>query len=331
MNRKLGVALVGLGTYSEEQLGPALKVTEHCHLTGIVTSHSNKAEKWKKEYNLSPGNIYTYDNFDEVRNNNEIDIVYVVLPNSLHADFVRRAAAAGKHIICERPMDVSVEKCEQMIAACEKAGVLLSIGYRLHFEPHNLAVMQLHKTGKYGKIKRIIAEHGQEVPDNVWRINKELAGGGPLMDMGIYCVQGAIYAAGEDPIAVKAKEGIKIKPEKFIGVEESLFWTMEFASGIIAECKTSYSETQNCLRVECENGWMELQPAFGYSGIKGKCSDGELNYPEINQQAVQMDDFAVCVKENKKSRVPGEMGLRDVKILNAIYQSMHSGERVELK
>jgi predicted dehydrogenase len=190
--------------------------------------------------------------------------------------------------------------------------------------------MDQQKNHTMGKLKKITAEHGIKVPEGVWRIDKKLAGGGPLMDVGIYCVQAAIYTAGEEPVAVTATEKEKTDAKKFNEVEEALTWKMEFASGAITECKTSYSETQNLLRAEFENGWMQLKPAFPYSGIKADTNNGKIKLTEINQQAFQMDDFAVCVKNNKKSKLPGEMGLRDVQIMLAIYEAMNSGKRVEI-
>jgi predicted dehydrogenase len=246
----------------------------------------------------------------------------------MHAEYTIRAAKAGKHIICEKPMAVSVQQCTDMILVCEQAGRLLSIGYRLHFEPHNLAMMDVHK--KYGRVKTITAENGMKVESGVWRIDKKLAGGGPLMDLGIYCVQGAIYTVGENPVAVTAQEGKKTDPEKFKDVEESLTWTMEFPGGTVAHCKTSYSEEFNLLRAEAENGWMQLQPAYEYSGIKGETSEGKMNLPNIRQQALQMDDFALCVRNNQKSKLSGEMGFRDVTILMAIYEAMETGQRIEI-
>jgi predicted dehydrogenase len=329
-SRKLGIALVGLGKYSTEQLAPALTETKHCKLAGIVTGTPDKIGKWKSKYNIPDKNIYNYQNFDSIKDNPEIDIVYVVLPNSMHAEYTVRAAKAGKHVICEKPMAVTVKQCEEMISACEKANRLLSIGYRLHFEPHNLTMTRLGNDKVFGKIKGITAKDGQEIEPNVWRLDRERAGGGPLMDVGIYCVQGAIYTMGKNPIAVTAKEGPKTDLDKFKEVEQSLTWQMEFPDGVIASCETSYAQDMNLLRADLERGWYELSPAYAYEGIKGKTNQGSLDLPQVNQQALQMDDFAQCVLQNKKSKVPGEMGLRDVKILQAIYEAARTGKRVEL-
>ncbi len=326
-NKRLGIALVGLGTYSTEELAPALQETVHCYLAGIVTGSEKKAKEWKEKYKIPDTNIYNYENFDSISNNPEIDIVYIVLPNALHAEFTERAAAAGKHVISEKPMAVTVSDCNRMIQACEAAGKKLSIGYRLHFEPHNQEMMRVGQEHSLGHIKKIIAEHGMADTEG-WRINAELAGGGPLMDVGIYCVQACRYVTGMEPIAVTARELPKSRPEKFSEVEEALSWEMEFPGGIIAYCKSSYSEVQNLLRIETDKGWAELKPAYKYRGIKGSSSESKMELPEINQQARQMDDFALAVKNNRPSPVPGEMGRQDVKIMQAIYQSMRSSRRV---
>ena len=326
---KLGIALVGLGKYSGGQLAPALQETEHCFLAGIVTGTPEKAKDWKSKYDIPDGNIYNYENFASIKDNPAIDIIYVVLPNALHAEYVIKAAAAGKHVICEKPMAINVEECDRMIDACKKTGVMLSIGYRLHFEPHTQEMIRLSKDKVVGKVKKIIAKDGMSKVEG-WRLNKALAGGGPLMDVGIYCVQGACYVSGMDPIAVKAKEGPKTKPEMFRDIEQSLSWEMEFPDGTIAACESSYAEDMNLLHVDAEKGWFELSPAYSYRGITGKTSEGKIDLPGVTQQAGQMDDFAMAIKDKRATPVPGEMGRRDLKILMAIYKAMDSGQRVEI-
>ena len=327
---KLGIALVGLGKYSSEQLAPALKETEYCYLAGVVTGTPEKADQWKRKYDLPEKNIYNYTNFDEIKHNQDIDIVYVVLPNALHREYVVRAAGAGKHVICEKPMALTVEDCDEMIATCKNAKKMLSIGYRLHFEPHNMEMMRLGQKKVFGDIKKMMAEDGLKEVEG-WRLNKGLAGGGPLMDVGIYCVQGIRYTSGLEPIAVTAREGVKRDHKKFKEVEESLSWQMELSNGIIAECNTSYSEELNLLRAEAEKGWFQLTTAYEYKGIKGETSDGVMKFPQINQQAKQMDDFAQAILNSRPTPVPGEMGRQDVKILNAIYKAMETGNRVAIR
>jgi len=328
-SKKLGVVLVGLGLYSEGQLGPALRETKHCYLAGIVSGSEKKRKKWRRKYDIPEKNIYGYENFTAIKDNDDIDIVYVVLPNSMHTEYVIRAARAGKHVICEKPMATTVEECNEMIDACREAGVMLSVGYRLHFDPFNLEIMRLANEKIYGAVKKISASHGMSSAQG-WRLNKELAGGGPLMDVGIYCVNAGRYITNMEPMAVHAFESAKKDKKKFKTIEESLTWTMEYANGVIAECSCSYSEYGNHLRVEAENGWFELAPAFSYGGLKGITSDGKMNITPINQQAAQMDDFALAILNERCTPMPGEMGIQDIKILQAIYKSLETGQMIKM-
>jgi predicted dehydrogenase len=330
--RKLGVALVGLGKYSEGQLAPALEKTKLCRLAGIVTGTPEKAEKWKKKYDIPDKNIYTYETFDQIADNPDIDIVYVVLPNALHAEYVIRATQAGKHVICEKPLATSVADCQRMIDACKKANKKLSVGYRLHFEPFNQEMMRLGQKEIYGPVKKIIAQNGQkEGYDTPWRLDKTLAGGGPLPDVGIYCIQGAIYTKGEVPVSVTGKFHPKTDLKKFKEVEEGMDFQLQFADGSMADCKTSYNDKYNKLRAEAANGWFELDPAYPYTGQQGKTSKGSMDLPQVNQQTFQMDDFADCILSNKPTRVPGEMGMRDVAIYHAIYKAAETGQKVKVE
>jgi predicted dehydrogenase len=331
-SRKLGIALVGLGKYSTEELAPALEKTTNCRLAGIVTGTPAKAEEWKKKYNIPDKNIYDYKTFDQIADNPDIDIVYVVLPNKLHAEYTVRAAKAGKHVICEKPMAMNPEECQQMIDACKKAGKQLSIGYRLHFEPHNREMMRLGQKQVYGKVNHIIAEDAQvQDPTNLWRIGKGIGGGGPLRDVGIYCLQGAIYTKGEIPIAVSAKLHPVTKPEIFDKVEEGMDFTLYFADGTVADCKTSFNDKYNKLRAEAAKGWFELDPAYGYGGLSGKTSEGKMDIENVPQQARQMDAFADCVLNDKPTTVPGELGMRDVQLIAAIFKAAQTGQKVSTK
>ncbi|WP_375434160.1 Gfo/Idh/MocA family protein [uncultured Hymenobacter sp.] len=330
--KQLGVALVGLGGYSSGQLAPALQKTKLCKLAGIVTGTPTKATQWKQQYQIPDQNVYDYKTFDRIADNPAIDIIYIVLPVGLHAEYVERAARAGKHVICEKPMATSAADCRRMITAMQKAGKKFSIGYRLHFEPHNQEMMRLGQQKVLGPIKKMRADNGFRAGGMSWRLDKELAGGGPLMDMGIYCVQGIIYTKGELPVSVTAKFTPKTDPVLFKEVEAGINWQMQFADGAVADCRTSYAENMNSLlRAEATKGWMELQPAFGYGGLDGRTSQGPMNVENVPQQARQMDDFADCILNNKPTRVPGEMGLRDMQIIEAIYRAAETGQKVSTK
>lgn len=329
---KLGIALVGLGGYATGQLAPALQNTEHCYLAGIVTGTPAKAAAFKEKFQIPEENIYNYENFDSIKNNPAIDIVYVVLPNFMHAEYSIRAAQAGKHVVCEKPMAITVEDCDRMIAASKKAGKQLSIGYRLHFDPYHREMIKLANDNKYGALKNITAGFSFVAQDGIWRLDKEKAGGGALMDLGIYCMQAAMYISRQEPVAVTAQAMPITDKLKFAGIEETLNWQMEMPDGLIADCTTSYNENQNILRVEKENGWFQLKPAFNYAGIKASSFDGRsIEFPKLSQQQKQMDAFALSVKNNTPTIVPGEMGRRDVKIIQAIYEAMRTGKRVAIE
>jgi predicted dehydrogenase len=327
---KLGIALVGLGNYAGGQLAPALQLTSHCYLAGIVTGTPEKEKQWAEKYQIPLGNIYNYKTFDSIADNKDIDIVYVVLPNSMHAEYTIRAAQAGKHVICEKPMANNVEDCVKMIDACKKAGKKLSIGYRLYFDPFHNKMMELGQHKVYGNITQLSSKFAFELKNpNAWRINKELAGGGPLVDLGIYSIEGSIYTAGELPISVLAKDITKNKGF-FKQVEGSLEWEMQFPSGFTSKCYTSYEDQVSYLKAEAEKGTFELTNAFSYNGIQGRTPEGAMNFPVVNQQALQMDDFALCVKNDKTTKVPGELGMRDVYLIRKVYEAAETGKRVML-
>jgi glucose-fructose oxidoreductase len=332
--KKLGIALVGLGGYSRGQLGPALKLTQHCQLTGVVTGSREKGLQWAKEFGFPEKNIYNYNTMSGIADNPDIDIIYVVTPNALHPQHVIAAAWTGKHIICEKPMATSVADCNAMIAACRANKVKLSIGYRLHFEPHHQELMRLARDKDFGPFIKMNGGLAFPINRQMWRIEKAMAGGGPMMDIGIYCIQAACMAAnGAAPIAVTAREHPKKRPDFFRDVEETIEWTMEFADGAKAELITSYNMGMDRFRAEAERGWIQFEPGFGYGGFKVATSKGPLSLPVPPlHQIAQMDDFAQCVRDNRDTRVPGEMGRRDMVIIEAIYASAaKGGTRVEVK
>lgn len=330
-NKKLGVALVGLGGYATGQLAPALLQTEHCYLAGIVTGTPSKAAAWKEKYNIPDKNIYSYSNYDAIKDNPDIDIIYVVLPNHLHAQYTIRGFQAGKHVICEKPMALTVAEAAAMMAASQKAGKYFSIGYRLHYDPYNLEMVRLAKEKLYGEIKSIEASFSITPQKGEWRLDKKIAGGGPLMDVGIYCLQAICYITGMEPRAVTAQSFPVSDKTKFLDIEETLSWQMEMPGGLRAQCHSSYSENNALLKVTAEKGWFQLEPAYHYGGIKFTSSDGrKFELPPFSQQAKQLDAMAMAIKNNQQSKTPGEMGLRDMKIIETIYEAMNTGKRIEV-
>ena len=327
--KKLGIALVGLGNYASRQLAPALMETNMCELKGIVTGTLSKIDLWKKTYNLKDHQIYNYDNFDNIANNEEIDIVYVVLPNHMHKAFTIRAFQAGKHVICEKPMAMNAQEATQMIEEGKKTNRELFIGYRLHYEPHHREIIRLCQTEAFGKIKFFEGGFGFRAGNpNQWRL-KKACGGGALMDVGIYVIQAARYTTGQEPIAVSARE-FKTDLVKFKEVDELITWQMEFPNGLVANCTTSFSASTNHLYVASEKGFIRLSPAYTYSGLSGYTRKFKFDLPQVNQQALHMDGIANTIMNGvPHHNVKGREGLRDMKIIDAIFKSVkEDGKRV---
>ncbi len=331
-NRKLGVALVGLGYYSTDLLAPALQQTEHCELRGIVTGTPAKAEKWKAQYNIPDKNIYNYETMDEVANNPDIDVIYIVLPPSMHAEYSIKAANAGKHVWCEKPMAMTEEECQNMIDACNKNKKKLSIGYRLQHEPNTQQIIEFTKNKTYGKVQHVDVEAGyREGRTDHWKQKKEM-GGGVMYDMGVYPLNAARYATQKEPIAVTARASTT-RPEIYHEVEETMNFDLEFPGGTTANCMATFGKSVNSLMINCADGWYKLEPFQGYSGVQGVTSDGKkLNATLPNmQQAKQMDDDALAIINNKSVLVPGEEGLKDIRVVEAVYKSVaQNSEKVKI-
>jgi glucose-fructose oxidoreductase len=326
---KLGIALVGLGYYSTDLLAPALQMTEKCYLAGIVTGSPEKAEKWKQKYNIPDKNIYNYQNFDLIANNPDIDIVYVVLPPSMHKEYVIRAAKAGKHVFCEKPMAPSVNDCMAMIKVCKDNKVNLAIGYRCQHDPNTQEYMRITREKLYGKVKMVACGAGYfDGRTTHWKQNKAL-GGGVMGDMGVYALQGARLATGEEPIAVTAQASTT-RPEIYKEVEETMMFQLQFPSGALAACHTSFGIQMNYLQVNYEKGWLKMEPFSSYSGNKGSHSNGIIDFPLKSQQAKQLDDDCTALMNSTQLIAPGEEGLRDIKVVEAIYQAVKNGGTVKI-
>lgn len=336
--RKLGYAIVGLGGYGLGQIIPQFKNCQNSRLVALVSGDAAKAKRVAAEYGVPASGIYDYQNFDAIRDNPEVDIVYVCLPVSMHAEYTIRAAKAGKHVLCEKPMALSSKECEAMIAACRQAGKKLMIGYRCHFEPANLEAMRRARAGEIGKLRYFRSEHGYTAGDpSAWRLKKAMSGGGSIMDIGIYALQAARYMTGEEPVAVYAKETTDRNDPRFREVEDMIEFQLEFPSGVIGSCMSMYSANRNQVLLMGDKGRIELEPATGYSGQRlwvGRGRENEIQPPPgpgKNQFAAQLDHLAQCVAGNREPIVPGEEGLRDIRIIEAVYQSAREKRRVVLR
>ena len=329
----LRVAIMGLGSYGT-RVAEAMKDSTKTKLVGVISGTPEKITAWQTKYNIPEKNCYNYENFDNIKNNPDIDAVYIITPNALHKDEAIRVAKAGKHVICEKPMALNAKEGEQMIAACKKANVKLLVGYRMHFEAKTLEVIRMRKDGELGKIMFFQGLCGFRIGDPTqWRLNKQLAGGGAMMDIGIYAVNGARYMVGEEPVWVTAQE-TKTNTEKFKeGVDETIQFQFGFPSGAVASCLSTYNMNGlDKFYLNAEKGFAEMQPSTGYGPIKGKTNKGELTQEHKTHQTVQMDEMAGIILEGKKPVVPvdGEEGLKDLKIIDAIYEAVRTGKKISL-
>ena len=326
---RLGVALVGLGYYSTDLLAPALQLTKNCYLAGTVTGSPEKAERWKKQHRLADKNIYNYNDFDKIADNPDIDVVYVVLPPVMHREYTVRAANAGKHVWCEKPMAMTAAECEAMIKACADNKVKLSIGYRMQHEPNTQEIIGYGRNKTFGKVKMVSVAAGYfDGRSDHWKQNRAM-GGGAMFDMGVYSLNAARYVTGEEPVAVLAQEKTT-RPEIYTQADETTLFQLEFPSGALANCATSLGMSMNYLYTTAEQGWYRLEPFQAYSGIRGASSKGTLELQIPNQQARQMDDDALAILEKKSLIVPGEEGWRDIRVVEAIHRSATEGKRIVL-
>ena len=340
-DKRLGIAVIGLGNLTVEQILPALQRSQKTRLAALVSGTPDKAKKLAAQYGIAERNIYDYKNFDRIRDDASIQAVYIVLPNGMHREYTVRAAQAGKHVLCEKPMANTPQECEEMIAACSKAGRKLMIGYRIQYEPHNRMIRDLVRNKTHGPVKLIEAVNVQRQGDpNQWRHKRALAGGGALPDIGLYCLNTTRFLLGEEPTEVFAMIQSDTSDPRFKEVEENVIWQMRFPSGVLSTNTTGYDVHESRrYRVYGTTGWFGLEPAFSYSGLRARVSHAEGKIErneepvmeEKNQFQLEMDHFSDCVMNDKKPFTPGEEGLQDHRIMAAIYQSANTGKPVRLQ
>jgi predicted dehydrogenase len=328
--KKLGWALVGLGSLSANQIAPALLKCKHSQLAAVVTGTPEKGVKWREKYGLAADKVYSYEDFDKIAGDPSVDVVYIVLPNSMHHEFTIRAAKAGKHVFCEKPMANTAAECREMIAACEEAKRLLGIAYRCQFELHHIEAIRLAREQVFGPLKHIDAGFGFAIGDpKQWRLRKDLAGGGALMDVGVYAIQACRYLSGEEPVEVVALE-TKTDPVKFAEVDETIAWSMKFPSGMTANCVTTYAfNGRDDFAAFGTKGRFGMKPCYGYSNQTGWTSDPKipLAFPQTNHFVSQMDAFSLAILEEKPFEPSGTDGLQDLLVIEAIYKSVASGKK----
>lgn len=325
--KKTGYAVIGLGRIAGHFM-PGARLTTNSQITALVSGHRDKADRIGADYGIASNCIYNYENFDQIASNPAVDAVYVALPNSMHAEYTIRAAKAGKHVLCEKPMSTSVADAEQMIAACKAANVKLMIAYRCHYEPTNLKAVRLIREGALGQVQAIESSFGFNMGPNEWRTNKKLAGGGPVFDVGIYSLNACRYLTGEEPQSISAYASTIDHDARFAEVEENMSWTMRFPSGIVASCATTYGANMpGYFHVYGSKGWLQVDNAFVYEGLHMRGEYGDTKLDELNPARdpshfqAEAEHFSHCVQNNLEPQSPGEEGLRDMRYISDIYRS----------
>lgn len=334
--KKLGWGIVGLGSLAINQILPAFARCEKSKVVAFVSGHPDKANKLALRYGVDAKNIYNYQNYDSIKDNPEVDIIYIVLPNGMHAEYTIRGLQAGKHVLCEKPMANTPEDCQQMIDAGKKANRKLMVAYRCRYEPFNQEAIRLARSKELGPVKVITADNGWNASDpNMWRLNKKMAGGGCLMDIGIYALQSARYISGEEPVEINAMTYSTPGDPRFREVEETINFQLRFPSGVLANCTSSYGySSQSHTRVICTNGWYEMDPATIYDGLRlyvhrNNLSE-EVNLPAKDHFTLEMDHMSDCVMNNQEPLTPGEEGLRDMKLIAAIYEAARTNKTLKV-
>lgn len=340
-NERVGFAIAGLGRLALEEILPAMIQCHNARPVALISSSPEKARAVAAQYGIRPDAIYDYDSMHRLADNPDVHAVYVVTPNGLHVDHVQAAARAGKHVLCEKPMANTADEARQMIDACKAAGVKLMIAYRCQFEVFNREASRLVQSGELGRPRIIEASNTQvQGPGDQWRLKSALAGGGALPDIGLYCLNGARALLAEEPVEVFAQIINPASDDRYAEVEETIAFMLRFPSGTIAQCSASYGAHESKdMRVRLEKGSLELDNAFAYRGQrlkiarrKGNAESVEEVRPGVkNQFTLEIDHFAECVLNDLTPKTPGEEGLQDQLLMEAIYRSAREGVPVRIE
>lgn len=335
----VGIAIVGLGGYALNQIMPRIDQAERMHISALVSGNPDKLAEVGDAYGVPPDARYSYADFDKIAADDRIDAVYIILPSAFHADFTIRAFAAGKHVLCEKPMALSSAECEAMIAASRRANRKLMIAYRCHFEPYNVEAMRLTRERAVGTIRLIRTDQsyraGPTTPAQNWRFNRALAGGGPLEDYGLYGLQSALYLSGEMPDSISASTFQPKGDPRFTEIFAHVATQLTFPSGAVAQLATSYDAAgANFAQVRGTDGTLIMDPATAYAGqtmrIEGRNARDFSPGDPTTQFAGQLNHFANAIRDNTPILTGGEMGLRDIRLIEAIYASARAGRTVKL-
>jgi predicted dehydrogenase len=334
-SKRVGYAVVGLGSLAERAVLPAFRHSKKARLVALVSGNEKKAARLAAKFGAS--DYYSYEDFSLCLSHPHVEAVFITTANGTHAEYSERAAAAGKHVLCEKPMANTVDECQRMIEACRVNHVRLMIAYRKYFEPASVALKKLVTSGKLGRLKiihsafTIFLPPGKKVP--AWHFDRKLAGGGSLVDVGVYCVNTTRWLTDQEPVEAMAYSWT-VDPVRFNEVEENIAFRLTFPEGLVLQATSSYGAAQaSFLHVHGEKGWAALDPAYAYDEERrlfGKIGGRwfEKKFKVMDEFALELDAFSDCIRCKRDPAPDGHEGLGDVVVMQAIYRSARENRPV---
>ena len=336
-SKAVGYAVLGLSSIAEVAVLPAFRKSKKSRVVALVSHDLGRARKMGKKFGVK--DCFTYDDYDRCLSHPGVDAVFIASVNGAHAEQTVRAAAAGKHVLCEKPMANSVEDCRRMVEACRANQVRLMIAYRKYFEPGSVALKKLVSSGKLGRLRHIFSTY-TEIVDPIkarhWQLNPQLAGGGSLMDIGIYCVNTMRWLAGSSPLDATAHAWTD-DPKRFSGVEDSIAFRLTHPGGLICQGTSSYSAmAASFVQVHGDKGWAALNPAFAFEEERrlfGKIQGRwfEQKFKVIDEFVLELDAFADAIRRRRDPAPDGMEGIRDIATVEAIYRSARENRTVSIE
>ena len=336
--KRVGYAVVGLGSISQVAVLPAFARSKKARLIAVVSGDKEKAKKFAAQFRAH--HAYSYAEYAQCLKNPDVDAVYIATPPGEHERYAVQAGKAGKDVLCEKPLAATVQQARNMLAVCRQNKVQFMTAYRKYFEPSSVMLKRMITRGDLGRIDIIHTLFSELRPfgdsSSAWLFSKKLCGGGPLTDLGVYCVNTCRWLVDEDPIAASAISWVRDR-RRYKDVEEGIAFRLHFPSGLVLQGTAAYSAAfSSFVHVHGEKGWAALAPAFAFEEerrLSGKIGGKwfEKAFKPMDEFVLEIDYFAECIQKGRRPGPHGEQGLRDITIIQAIYQAAKTGRLVKIK